>query len=442
MSMIVALEPSPIPIFFDSLHQQSVQTCEHLSSEVNRIAAEVMDIANTLAATVVDRLSELWIVLKQHSDLLNQLGMFTLNTAVFAGKGIEQVPDFVGDCSRAGLSYIGVVAIPSMLGYLEKDYEDLTRAVRDGDHFAIVPMAVKVANASMDIILMVGGLVASAFLVTGQPAIATAFYAAGRPFAMVGMVATIALHLYGWASNRRLLTRIEHLEAVGDDKKIQQLFRDLSTGSRSEHENLRQVGLLLHGAVEVVTGHNWDKRAARIPLTAVFAGKSLHDRVSNFNLSTCVEQMKEACNPAKIQQLFRSFVKGSGSDDPDLRHMATLMQRVLDKDRWYPLRDRLSQEIKNETLTAEVAKDILATVKKACEDQDRGYKETAALGALGYAAMAVCRANPNSLIESATLWGMSLLWTSKMVGRKISEADTATALKPKEDQDLNKPALS
>lgn len=284
-----------------------------------------------------------WDTFKRHSDLVTSVAIFSLNSCVMAAKASRQVPNLVGHSANVALSYVGVISTPAQVHYLGKTWSDVTRAVRDRDMLAIGPVAVKVANEAVNVLLTVGNFVAAVAKLVNRPAFAIAFYATCRPVAVAGTVATIFVDLFGWVSNSRLITRLDGLQSGSD---------------------------------------------------------------------------------AKVQQLFRDIVSGETTEDPDLKHLTTLVQRTLDRDTWNALAARATRSMEEGDLTGEEARALLATVQKYCARQDEFYKAGVGLRALGYAAMAVCRANPDTLVQSITLWGMGLLYTSKLAYEKVAQAGT------------------
>lgn len=79
-------------------------------------------------------------------------------------------------------------------------------------------------------------------------------------------------------------------------------------------------------------------------------------------------------------------------------------------------------------LSPDDAKKLFSALTKALQDKQIYTKTNLWLIALGYMGMAICRLWPETLVQSSTTWGMSFLYTSKLIYQKTQQAKLRTSI--------------
>ena len=131
----------------------------------------------------------------------------------------------------------------------------------------------------------------------------------------------------------------------------------------------------------------------------------ISDYFTNQQLLSEMKKTDMTFNPQIINNLYKSSNQYREINDNLMK-----VDRVFRQINIYHLNEL--EKIEDPTLLSDKIKEILSYNQKMT-------RVDLSLMGLGYCAMGVCRAFPNSIIETSTRWSMSVLYTAKLIHQKL-----------------------
>ncbi len=268
-------------------------------------------------------------VYRRHSDLVSQITLFTLNTAIAAAKVFEQIPKIIPRSSLTMLNFTGLIWINMQISSLIKSGKDLILCAKAADFEGFVFTAVKVAVKALNLLLTGSMLAASLVALAGSPQITLSMYAAMQPVAMISFMLGIGTDVYDYEKNGALAQQLEKMTL--NQEKVTTLAGDLLKlleGKASKNTLARHLICQLdHHSLEAL--------------------KETHHKMTSLEM---VQKIKEAL------ALKRSYTQA---------HLGLIV--------------------------------------------------------VGYAGMGICRLWPDTLVQSAVTWSISLFYTAKLIWQKTTQ---------------------
>lgn len=155
-------------------------------------------------------------VYHKHSDLISSLGLYALNLTIFVSKIIQAIPKIIPKLAYTALSFVGVIYLNQIVQDLIKKGRDFIFACANGNWKEILFTASKVAVKALNLLLMGVSLVASVFLLFGNPITAFFLWALTRPFSIGSLVLDILSQVTDFFENRVLVRSFEQINEGGD----------------------------------------------------------------------------------------------------------------------------------------------------------------------------------------------------------------------------------
>lgn len=174
------------------------------------------------------------------------------------------------------------------------------------------------------------------------------------------------------------------------------------------------------------------------PLGLVSLGMGiLNDVWDYFTNETLLKEMKLLENDGeRIVRLVKRFLEhiigeermmASGDrDDASERRLVTRLVRQLDMHTMETFQENVGEKVVKDMHVESVR--VYETMKDSMINKQVGTRANLNLTALGYAAMGICRAYPDSLIEVAVRWVMSALYTAELLRYKLFQHHLARVL--------------
>jgi len=153
--------------------------------------------------------------------------------------------------------------------------------------------------------------------------------------------------------------------------------------------------------------------------------ESLIGRLNHIEISSVDDQIV-----AKTMRCFVNIITNSQRQFDSCEHteeegrLATLIVRQLDT--W--TLETLQESFEKRRLLNQPEIDsnkLFSEIKNSMIHRQNMTKANLGLIALGYGAMGICRAFPESLVEVSTRWGMSVLYTSRLIYDKVFQYNLA-----------------
>ena len=166
-------------------------------------------------------------------------------------------------------------------------------------------------------------------------------------------------------------------------------------------------------------------------------GAEVYDYKKNSDLIRKITVIEKANDrEQRTQNIMRHFLnrllsskKNKEPDDPDKR-LAQHLFRQLEHFTLETFRGEIQKKYPNilDKLGPDDIKKLFSALTKALQDKQTYTKTNLWLIGLGYMSMAIYRLWPETLIQSSTTWGMSLLYTSKLLYQKNQQAKLRDSL--------------
>lgn len=305
-----------------------------------------------------------WKVYKKHSDLISSSALLILNTILLASQIFQQIPAIVPRVSLVLLNYTGIIWLNVQVRSFIKSCQDLGFAIQYHDVEGIVFTASKVLVKALNILLTGSMFIASVVSLAGYPGIALGMYTAMRNPAMAGWVASIFNDIADYYQNKKLLKNLSEIDQSQDaDIRIQLIVRNFI---QMTHPKSRR---LLPSIPE---------NLKKIDATEKRTSMRIVRQSGEYLLYT----FKETLAAGKCF----SNVDGTLSG--------------LDRNYTYKFYLGLQDGIKRK------------------QDLTRA---NLGLIVLGYASLGLCRMYPNTIIQYGVTWGMSMLYTGKLLYQKYHQ---------------------
>lgn len=153
----------------------------------------------------------------RYGDLLSSVSLTGLNGVVLLSRCATGVSYQVGAVAQLALSTVGLLAIPGEKKQLQKSVTDLTLAHRLSYPSVMLATALKVANHALTLLLLAGNFVLCSARLLGQQKILKCCYRYGLPLGLVGMVASIAIDLFTFASRHCFIREVDRAIKSGNE---------------------------------------------------------------------------------------------------------------------------------------------------------------------------------------------------------------------------------
>lgn len=194
--------------------------------------------------------------------------------------------------------------------------------------------------------------------------------------------------------------------------------------------------LSVSGYAQAALGIHLAMRGISLSTLALSAGLDVHDYFANADLVQRLEmaekQEQDEKQVGKIVLCFSELLFQTNTDSrwrwPQEYWLADRLIRQLDNFTVETFEENLRHKSTKEPIRIAVCR-IFYSLKESMLSKQAFTKDNLSLTVLGYFSRAICRAFPETVIEMATRWGMSVLYTDELIRQKFCEADLAESLK-------------
>lgn len=303
--------------------------------------------------------------LNNHTDLISNLGVLVATTCFLASKVFVNAPAFL---PRMAI----IILNRGVIIWLNEQVKDLLKSCRDfriinaGEWQAYAVTAIKVAEKAVGVLLTCGMFGASCATFFGMTALTTSLYSIMRPFSLSALGVGVACKAYDYFVDNALLKQLAALESAGDDRSAS-----------------RQIAKVMKCFLEVLV----------LPI-----------------------EEQQALDRQQEEDQFLAE-----------RRLARKIVRQLDMWTVQTFRDSLKDKSKSDTPRIEAIK-LFYSVKDSMANSQAAVEANLSLMALGYGAMAISRAWPDTVADMSARWAMSVLYTDELVRQKIFQWDLAKAI--------------
>ncbi len=305
-------------------------------------------------------------IYRNHSDLISSIGNDILNTIILVSRVVKQIPHAVNRSAYFAYNLTGMFWINVQIQDLQKKAKDTQVNFSAYDFEGVITSAAKTAVAALNILLSASLLTAALISLAGMPQIALTIYSAMLPFSLFSFFTNIGCELYDYIKNKMLAKKFRNIKFA----------KEFTANSEKAKKVAEFFVRRLYNLQQTKCGFS-EKKLAR----------HTFKQLSYFQISAMLQ---------KFQNKYRA-------------DSAQTLLTVLRRDQ------------------SKIGK-LLQDLKKGLEDKNTYTKNNLGLITLGYVCMGICKAYPDTLIQSFVTWGISLLYTLKMIYEKTLNNQWADSL--------------
>lgn len=304
-------------------------------------------------------------VFNHHTDLISNLGVLAATTMFLASKVFPNAPAFLPQIAIIILNRGVIIWVNEQVRDLYKSCRDF-RLVTSGQWEALSTTAVKVSVKAVDLFLTCAMFAASCAIFFGLTGISTYIYTTMRPLALGSLVCGLSTKCYDYYVDKSVLKYLDQIDASQDTQQASQ-----------------KIAKLMKCVLEVLV----------LPL-----------------------EEQQALDTAQEE---RSFVEE--------RSLARKIVRQFDLWTVQTFQDSLKEKKTLNNARMEAIK-LFYSVKDSIVNRQAAIEANLSLMGLGYVAMAVSRAWPDTVADMSARWVMSVLYTDELVRQKLFQWDLAKTL--------------
>lgn len=296
-----------------------------------------------------------------NNALLQQISLLSLTTCVLASKIFSSIPKIIPRASLSLLNYVGIIYLDSQVMHVCKSIRDASIAIKEKDYTGLFTLSLKIYVKATDVLLTSASFVFSLLALGGVPQVGLIAKVVMRPISIIGWLLSSLNSTVDFYQNKDLLRR----------------FKNLKSETKEDYQNF--ISLLVCKVLRIIEPEG----AKKLEPISLNVSVDVDKKISNFAMLT-VRQLEESSLREFSADLLAQLEKDphfSMSWEKNLRYFKGMQTRIKEK---------------NQQMT-------LGT----------------GLSILGFIGLSVGRVFPDSLADWGMRWGISSLYTAKMVWKKI-----------------------
>jgi hypothetical protein len=286
-----------------------------------------------------------------HSPFFESAGYLVVNTALLASKIFDRFPVVITYAAKGYLNFSGLLWMGTHVQDWTKNVRDLRFALHYRNYPTALLTAARCCVKALNIFLTLSSTAAFVLTVSGFPLISAQIYAVIAPLGMIGWLSSVSGAFIDYAENRKMLKQLDALEQRADADQRVQAF---------------------------------------VQDFIAFSFQSV------FKPMEYPDDLETPLAMKMVRQMEYYHLHSLKADLQKKGLVSTALGKTLisDKDKSW-----------------EVFRCITGGIKKT----QQSTKGNILLIALGYVSWGLGRAFPDTIVQYGTYWGMSLLYTIKLV---------------------------
>lgn len=341
-----------------------------LSPYLVRIAEEIEPLVMPLVHQLKGCAMAIYRFYQRHSVLLQQISILTLTMTVFASKVIVSTPKVLAQVALSCLNFVGIISLDSQICHLSKAYDDFSRTHFFCDRVGMLFTLSKVIAAATSIFLTCLFFASSLVALAGMPSFAVGCNLVCYPISLLGWLLSQVNHSVDYHYNTVLLDDFKALKPT------------------ALPENQRKIILLVKEMIHIFN--------PRLNFTFQIEASTPPATSSAYLAMRTIRQLENS----SLEQ----FRGGLALIQPQGRAHIDWQRTLM----------------------------LFKTVKQRLKEKQLQMYASTGLTLLGHMAMNLSKFYPDSALDWGARTAMSLLYTIKMIWKKIclwrlSEALTASS---------------